>query len=89
MIQMTDNVKLLGVTVYLILNFKKHVQTICEKASNKARAFSRIAPNVEYEKYVMLCNSFVLLHFNYCPFIWMFSGKSSNNTKSIESINVP
>ena len=78
-IQMTDSVKLLGVTVDLILNFNEHVPTICEKASNKARAFSRIAPNVEYEKYVMLYNSFVLLKFNCCSLIWMFRGKSSNN----------
>ena len=78
-IQMTDSVKLLGVKIDLILNFKKHVQTICEKASNKARAFSRIAPRLEYEKYVMLYNSFLLLNFNYCSLIWMFSGKSSNN----------
>ena len=27
----------------------------------------------------MLYNSFVLSNFNYCPLIWMFSGKSSNN----------
>ena len=27
----------------------------------------------------MLYNSFMLSNFNYCPLIWMFSGKSSNN----------
>ena len=78
-VQMTDSVKLLGVTIDSMLNFNQHVQSICKKASKKVRAFSRIAPNLEYEKNVMLYNSFVLSNFNYCPLIWMFSGKSSNN----------
>ena len=78
-VQMTDSVKLLGVTIDSMLNFNQHVQSICKKASKKVRAFSRIAPNLEYEKNVMLYTSFVLSNFNYCPLIWMFSGKSSNN----------
>ena len=61
------------------LNFNQHVQSICKNTSNKVRAFSRIAPNLDYEKNVMLYNSFVLSNFNYCPLIWKFSGKSSNN----------
>ena len=78
-VQMTDSIKLLGVTIDSILNFNQHVQLIYKKASNKVRAFSRIAPNIEYEKNVILYNSFVLSNYNYCPRIWMFSGKSSNN----------
>ena len=78
-VQMTDSVKLLGVTIDSMLNFNQHVQSICKKASKKVRASSRIAPNLEYKKNVMLYNSFVLSNFNYCPLIWMFSGKSSNN----------
>ena len=49
------------------------------KALNKIRAFSRIAPNLEYEKNVMLYDSFVLSNFNCCSLIWMFSGNLSNN----------
>ena len=78
-IQMNNCVKLLVVTIDSMLNFNQHVQVIYKKASNKVRAFSRIAPNLEYEKNVMLYNSFALSDFNYCPVIWMFSGKSSNN----------
>ena len=58
MFQMTDSAKLLGVTVDSMLNFNQHVQSICKKASNKFRAFSRIAPDLEYEKmlcYIILC----------------------------------
>ena len=78
-VQVTDSVKLLGVTIDSMLYFNQHVRSICKKASNIVRAFSRIAPNLEYEKNVMLYNSFVLSNFNYCPLIWMFNGKSSNN----------
>ena len=49
-VQMTDSVKLLGVTIDSMLNFNQHVQSICKNASKKVRAFSRIAPNLEYEK---------------------------------------
>ena len=49
-VQMTDSVKLLGLTIDSMLNFNQHVQSICKKASKKVRAFSRIAPNLEYEK---------------------------------------
>ena len=75
-VQMTDSVKLFGVTIDSMLNLNQHAQSICIKASRKVRAVSRIAQNPEYEKNVMLHNSFVLSKFNYCPLIWMFSGKS-------------
>ena len=78
-VQMTDSVKLLGITFDSKLNFKPHVQSICKKTSNKVRAFSRIAPNLDYEKRTILYNSFILPNFNYCPLIWMFCGKSSND----------
>ena len=52
-VQMSNNVKLLGVTIDSMLNFNQHVQSICKKTSYKIRAFSRIAPNHEYEKNVI------------------------------------
>ena len=78
-VQMTDSVKLLGITIDSKLNFNEHVKSICKKTSNKVRAFSRIAPNLEYEKSTILYNSFILSNFNYCPLIWMFCGKTSND----------
>ena len=63
-IQMTDSIKLLGITSDSKLSFKQHVQSICKKTSNKVRAFSRIAPNLDYEKSTILYNSFILSNFN-------------------------
>ena len=71
--------KLLGITIDSKLNFKQHVQSMCKKTSNQVRAFSRIAPNLDYEKSTILYNSFMLSNFNYCPLIWMFCGKTSND----------
>ena len=48
--EITDSVILLGITIDSKLNFNLHVQSICKKTSNKVRTFSRIAPNLEYEK---------------------------------------
>ena len=62
---MTNSVKLSDVTIDSMLNFNQHVQLISKNASNKVRASSRIAPNLNYEKAVMLYNSFVLSNFNY------------------------
>ena len=59
-VQITDSVKLLGLTIDSMLNFNQHVQSICKKASNEVRAFSRIAPNLEYEK--MLCYVILLCY---------------------------
>ena len=78
-VEMTDSVKLLGITIDSKLNFKEHVKSICKKTSNKVRAFTRIAPNLEYEKSTILYNSFILSNFKYCPLIWMFCGKTSND----------
>ncbi len=69
----------MGITIDSKLSFKQHVKSICKKTSNKIGAFSRIAPNLDYEKSIILYNSFILSNFNYCPLIWMFCGKTSND----------
>ena len=54
LIQLNDSVKLLSVTIDAILNFNQYVQSICKKTPNQTRAFSRVAPNLEYEKDVLM-----------------------------------
>ena len=51
---MTDNVKLFGVTMDSMVTSTSMYNQFAEKASNRIRAFSRIASNLEYEKNVML-----------------------------------
>ena len=59
-IQMTHSVILLDVTVDSLLKPQLACTINLQKISNKIRAFSRIAPNLEYEK--MLCYIILLYY---------------------------
>ena len=48
-----------------------------KKLEIKSERFLELLQTLNTEK--MLYNSFVLSNLNYCPMIWMFSGKSSSN----------
>ena len=50
MVQMTDSLKLLGVTIDSMLNFNQHVQITCKKASNKVRAFLELSQTLNTKK---------------------------------------
>ncbi len=78
-IPLTDKVKLLGVTVDSQLKFDDHTKALCQKANRKVSAFSRVAPYLNQEKGKILYNTFIMSNFNYCPLIWMYHGKTSNN----------
>ena len=78
-IEMSDTVKLLGVTIDSKLRCNEHVKIICQKTSNKVKAFSRVVRYMEPQKASLLYNSFILTNFNYCPLIWMFCGKTMND----------
>ena len=52
---------------------------MCKQAGNKLNAFARIAKFLDGSKRKLLMNSFVLSQFNYCPIIWMYCQRRSNN----------
>ena len=64
--------KLLGLTVDKKLLFDKHVQIICNKASAKVTALSRLIRVVSGEKKKILMNAFIESQFSHCPLVWMF-----------------
>ena len=76
---MFDTVKLLGVTIDSKLMFNGHVNSTCQKTNNKVEGFSRVVRDLEPQKSSLLYNSFILTNFNYCPLIWMFCGKTTND----------
>ena len=78
-IEMSNKVKLLGVTIDSKLRFNEHIKTICQKTNNKFKAFSRVVRDLESRKANLLYNSFILTNFNYCPLIWMFCGKTTHD----------
>ena len=60
------------ITVDKGLKFDKHVENICNKASAKVTALSRLIKIVSREKKKILMNAFIVSQFSYCPLIWMF-----------------
>ena len=78
-IPLTDKVKLLGVTIDSQLKFDDQIKILCQIANRKISALSRVAKFLNYGKGKILYNTFVMSNFKYCPLIWMYHGKTSNN----------
>ena len=72
-------VKLLGITIDEKLTLTKHIANICSQVKNRLRALTRIRryPSTEQTKY--LSEAYIMSAFKYCPLIWMFCNKTSNN----------
>ena len=73
--------KFLGVTIDNKLSFDEHIIDICNTATKKLNAVSRINHYMKQNQKEIL-SSFIISHFSYCPLIWMFCSK-----KSTEKIN--
>ena len=73
------SVILLGIIFDEELNFNKHVDEICSTVSRNTTALQWIRKYLNLEKALTLCNSYILCHFKYCPLIWMFSSRASND----------
>ena len=78
-IKSSSTVELLGITLDKNLNFKSHIENICCKANNKITALFRILSFFTLEQAKVLAEAYISSNFRYCPLIWMFCGKCSNN----------
>ena len=74
----SDTVKLLGIDIDSELKYDSHVKTMCAKANRKVSTSSRVANFITFEQAKLLCNSFIMSNFGYCPLIWMFCGKTAH-----------
>ena len=74
----TPSVILLGIEVDWRLNFNNHASNITEKAKNKSKSLARLRYKLDPTQKTILYHSYILSAFEYCPIIWMFCGKSSN-----------
>ena len=63
------NEKLLGITFGCKLKFNKHIEDICQKASQKLNALARNAPYMETTKNRILMNGFFKLQASYFPLV--------------------
>ena len=72
-------VELLGMTITNDLKFSDHITILCKRANQKLHALARISKFVKKDKLRILMKAFVMSQFNYCPLIWMFCNRTSNN----------
>ena len=57
----------------------QHIKVFCKEAGKKVNALARIASYMDKAKRILLMKTFILSYFNYCPLIWMFCSRKSNN----------
>ena len=75
----SNNVKPFGITIYRDLKFDKHVLKLCSKANQKLSALSRMAKLLFFNKRRTFFKAFVESQFKYCPIVWMFHSRHTNN----------
>ena len=68
--------KLLGITFECKLKFNKHIEDVCQKASQKINA--RLAQHMGTTKKRIIMNTFFKSQFSYCPLVWMCCNRSLN-----------
>ena len=73
----STSVKLLGVEIDDTLSFSAHIKTICFKAGQQINALARLSRTLNTQTKLVIFNSFILCHFNYCPLVWHHCSKQS------------
>ena len=71
--------KLLGINFDNNLTMDDHIKYLCKQASSKLYALARISPFLNEHKRKMLMKSFIMSQFSYCPIVWMYCKRESNN----------
>ena len=74
-----NNGKLLGIIFDNKLSMRNDIKHICTQASNKLYALARISHYLDEQKRIILMKSFLISQFNYCPIVWMYCQRKSNN----------
>ena len=79
--------KIQGVTIDNRLTVSSHIKELCKKSSQKTSTFSKISNQLN-DSEENLFNAVVKSRLNYCPLVWMFCSRTSNNmiSKVYESI---
>ena len=80
----STSVNLLGIEIDHKLNFSSHIANICVKAGRQLSALARLSKMLDINTKLLIFNSFILSHFNYCPLVWHHC--SIGNSRKIEKI---
>ena len=70
--------KILGAIIDNKLRFKSHVKNLRKKPSQKIWALSRLI-NYLNDSENMIFNAIIKSQFSYCPLVWMFCSRQTNN----------
>ncbi len=68
-------VKLLDITINQKLKFEKHIDNLCINAARQINIMYKFKGIFDLKEREIICNTFILAHFNYCPMVWHFCGK--------------
>ena len=71
--------KILRVIIDNKLRFKSRVKNQCKKTSRKIWALSRLINYLKNSKKKMIFNALIKSQFSYCPLVWMFCSRQTNN----------
>ena len=78
-IKSSEEVEILGIKIDNNLNFNNHINLISRKAGQKLSALLRISSNLNMKQKKLLYKSIIKSQFNYCPLVWVFCSRQSNN----------
>ena len=70
---------ILGITIDKKLSFDCHIRKMCKTSGQKLNALSRITTFLNRDQKSIIFNAMIKSQFSYCPIIWMFSSRRSNN----------
>ena len=76
-IQVTDDMKVLGINMDYCLKFDKHIAYLCAKAGRQLNVLQRLKGSLDYSSCLTIYKTFITSNFNYCPIVWMFASKRS------------
>ena len=75
----TNEIKVFGVTLDDRLNFKSHVDGICNRASRQINSFKRFSKYLKIDRRLSVYKNFIQSNFSYCPVAWLFCGRKNSN----------
>ena len=75
----SNDVKLLEITIDRYLKSYKHILKLCTNANQKLITLSRILKLFSFKKRRTFFKAFVESQFKYCPILWKFHSRLTNN----------
>ena len=78
-IKSSKDVEILSIRIDSNLNFNNRIKSICRKAGQKSSALLKISSNLSVKQKKLLYKSMIKSQFYYCPLVWMFCSRQSNN----------